>query len=139
MTRSDLPFAPDTPLNYCFAGSIAGFGTFYIRPLHLGDDVVMIHDWVNRAYARYWGMSGTSLEDIETAYRNILKHAQVFIGVYREQPAFLLECYYPENDPVGQYYKVQQGDRGMHILVAPPERHIAGFTKHIFTCIMDFI
>lgn len=110
-----------------------------LRVFRMPEDVPMIHDWVTREYARYWGMGGASVAEVEKNYRDILEHAEVYIGLHDGAPAFLMESYDPASDPVGEHYAVEPGDRGMHILVAPPERRIAGFTWQVFMTVMDFL
>jgi siderophore synthetase component len=122
-----------------FFKCIPGSGDYYLRHLQMPEDIPLIHDWVTREYAKYWGMQGSSIEEVEAAYVKILKHAQVFMGFYNDKPAFLLERYRAMEDQVGKYYDVQPGDYGMHILVAPVDQRIPNFTWHVFTVIMDFI
>ncbi len=61
------------------------------------------------------------------------------MGFHEGCPAFVLETYHAAGDRIAAYYDVQPGDHGMHILVAPPRRRIPGFTRHIFTVILDFL
>ncbi|UCJ10092.1 acetyltransferase [Chitinophaga pendula] len=114
---------------------------FTLRPLLMDEDIPVIHNWVNRDYARYWQMQDTSLEDVRAAYTTITqaKDAKVYMGFYNNEPAFLLECYWVMNDPLGAYYEVRPGDHGFHILVAPPDKRIPNFTWNIFTTIIDFM
>jgi hypothetical protein len=84
-------------------------------------------------------MNGFSVEEVKNTYYNIQEKAQVYIGKFNNNVAFLLECYNPEDDIVGKYYESQKGDKGMHILVAPSEKPIPNFTWNIFTVILDFI
>ncbi len=122
-----------------FKKHVPAIGTFRLRPLQIPQDIDRIQDWVNRDYARYWGLQGQSAAQVEAEYRKITAQAEVFMGYCNDRPAFLLECYDPGHAEVGEHYARQQGDRGMHVLVAPAERPIAGFTWSVFTVIMDFI
>lgn len=122
-----------------FRKHVPQVGDFHLGPLRIPEDMPRVHDWVNREYAKYWGMVGQSVSEVESAYVEIRKHSKVFLGFHNDKPAFLLECYSPATDPVGKHYAVQPGDRGMHILVAPAERPIANFTWHVFTVTMDFL
>ena len=118
-----------------------GYAPFYLRPLQIEEDTPLIHNWVNRDYARYWQMQNTSLEEVKLAYTTITKakHSKVFMGFYNDKPAFLLECYWVMNDPLGNYYDVRPGDYGFHILVAPADEPIRHFTWQVFTVIIDFM
>ncbi|WP_242667536.1 GNAT family N-acetyltransferase [Flavobacterium sp. AJR] len=122
-----------------FVKTIPGMGVFELRPIDLETDMPLLHDWVNRDYAVYWGMNGFSLQEVYDSYREILEKTDVYMGVFNGDISFLLECYNPETDSIGDYYKVEKGDKGMHILVAPLEIPVNKFTWTIFTVILDFI
>lgn len=129
----------DVASDVVFVKTIPGLGVFELRPLDMEADIPLIHNWVNRDYAVYWEMKGFSVEEVKNTYYNILEKAQVYIGIFNHDVAFLLECYDPQNDLVGKYYDAKKGDKGMHILVAPFEKSIPNFTWTIFTVILDFI
>lgn len=118
-----------------------GSGPFFLRPLQMEEDIPVIHHWVNREYARYWQMQDTTLEDVHSAYTKITqtKGSSVFMGFYDNEPAFLLECYWVMNDPLGAHYDAKPGDYGFHILVAPADKPIHNFTWNVFTTIIDFM
>lgn len=122
---------------FIFNKHVPGLGDFHLRHLHMPDDIPLIHGWVTREYAKYWGMQGSSIEEVEAAYIKILEHSRVFLGIYDGKPVFLLECYRAMEDQVGKFYDVQPGDYGMHILVAPPNQPISNFTWHVFTVLME--
>jgi hypothetical protein len=122
-----------------FVKTIPGMGVFELRPIDLETDTPLLHDWVNRDYAVYWGMNGFSLQEVYDSYREILEKTDVYMGIFNGDISFLLECYNPETDSIGAYYKVEKGDKGMHILVAPLEIPVNKFTWTIFTVILDFI
>ena len=124
-----------------YAKKISGFGKIGFRPLDLEKDILLIYDWVTRDYARYWGMHDKSAEEVKEEYVKITssEYSTAFIGTFNGQRSFLLECYDPTGDPVGQHYPVQEGDLGMHILVGPPVKPIRHFTWQVFTALMDFM
>lgn len=116
-------------------------GHLSLRPVRPREDARLIHDWVSRGYARYWGMQDQTREQVAAFYRDMAAspHADAFIGLHEGEPAFLMERYAPESEPVSAHYRVRPGDCGMHVLVAPPERRIPGFTWAVFTTVMDFL
>lgn len=124
-----------------FTKHIPGLGDFSLRHLRLDKDAPIVHDWVNREYAKYWGLVGTTVEQVRQAYREITEpeHAKAYLGFHNDTPAFLIECYRAAEDRIGTYYNARPGDHGMHILVAPAERRIPNFTWHVFTVVMDFM
>ncbi|HVI46124.1 MAG TPA: GNAT family N-acetyltransferase [Chitinophaga sp.] len=126
---------------FIYSRNIPGLGEFAFRPLAISGDIALIHDWVNRPYAQYWQMQHTTVEQVRTAYAAIIQagHSHAYMGFYNGQPAFLWESYWAAKDPIGKYYDVQQGDYGLHLLVAPVERSIHRFTYHILRTIIDYI
>jgi RimJ/RimL family protein N-acetyltransferase len=116
-------------------------GQFTLQPFDLVNDTPVIHNWVTKEYARYWQMQNKSLKEVRESYSQIL-HAPgswVFIGVHNNTPAFLLEVYVALNDPISKYYDALEGDYGFHILVAPVENPIHGFTRSVFQCVIHFL
>ena len=120
---------------------LPGFGDIRFRPLDLDNDIPTLHDWVNREYAQYWGMRNTTPEDVRREYVRLTQpdHYDVWIGEFNGRACFLLEHYDPRQDVVGQYYPVQPGDCGIHIIVAPTDQPIRGFTWHVFRAILAFV
>ncbi|WP_459212331.1 GNAT family N-acetyltransferase [Aquimarina rhabdastrellae] len=120
---------------------IKGLGCIQLRPLDMDTDITVIHDWVNKPYAKYWGMQDTSLAYVKEQYQEIEDNPyhDTFIGVLNDTPIFLMERYKASQDLIAQYYDAQDGDYGMHILVGPPDNYIPKFTWHVFTTIMFFL
>ena len=118
----------------------ASLGQFQLRLLDQ-QDMSLLHRWFNLDYARYWGMQGQSLEQIAAFYARLQAsgHASAYLGMHQAQPVFLMESYDPAHDEVGQHYRVEPGDRGMHFLVAPPEKSLPGFTLAVLHMILSFL
>ncbi|RYY74896.1 MAG: GNAT family N-acetyltransferase [Gammaproteobacteria bacterium] len=119
--------------------NIPALGNLYLRPFNTQEDSIVIHDWVGREYAKFWGMQDYSLEKVRAEYEKLQKHGQVYLGFYQQRPAFLIEVYDPQLDSLSQHYRVEAGDVGMHILLAPPQTPIAQFSWHIFRFVMEFL
>ncbi len=136
MTNNNLISIAETVV---FKKTVPNLGSFELHPINLETDLAHIHQWVNQDYAVYWGMNGFSLDEVKTAYQNILNHSKVYIGFFNSEIAFLMESYNPTDDLISKHYEVEEGDKGMHILVAPPKNRISNFTWNIFTVIMDFL
>ena len=124
----------------CFSRYVEGLGRFDLYPLDLELHVPVIHDWVNREYAEYWQMQGTTLEQVYEAYEYLLEQNsyKMYMGYFQGQPSFLLECYHPKH-VLSKFYDVEASDCGMHILVAPAEERIKSFTWNVFQTIMEFL
>ncbi|MDN3522211.1 GNAT family N-acetyltransferase [Halomonas ramblicola] len=134
-------FQPTPTTRTTYSRHAQGIGTFGLRPLHLPEDLALIHAWVSAPRARFWGMQGHSPERVQAFYRDLQEspHAQGYLGLHDGQPAFLVECYDPRHDPIGDHYPVAEGDRGMHFLVAPAETPIPGFSVQVITTILAFM
>ncbi len=124
-----------------YSREISGIGTIQLRPLHIQTDIKIIHDWVNRPYATYWGMQNTNLEYVQEQYQEIIDtpHHDTFIGTLDNIPIFLMERYKASKDTIANYYNALDGDYGMHILVGPPKERIPKFTWHVFSTIMAYL
>ena len=133
---------PNKTVNYTYTQLFEGFGEVQIRPFNLDTDSTLLHDWVTREYAVFWGMQNYSLEGVKKEYQNLIQPNiyDVFVGVYKDKPTFILERYQPLLDPVGKYYKASKNDCGIHIIVAPLMGEIIkNFTWYLFTAITDFV
>jgi siderophore synthetase component len=130
-----------SPADEGFRRHVPGVGDFSLRPLAIPDDMALLHGWVARDEARFWGMRDASAAEVEAAYRALAAdgHTSCLLGLHHGRPAFLLECYDPAHDALGAHYPVVAGDRGMHVLVAPAATPIAGFTLAVMSVILDFL
>jgi len=125
----------------CFDKVIPSCGHFHLRPLLLDVDIPVIHEWVNMPYAVYWQLQDSTVEKVRNMYSELIKtsHIQPFMGFFNDKPAFLVEFYWAFKDRIGEYYDVQTGDYGFHILTAPVDKPISNFTWNIFTVLIDFM
>lgn len=125
-----------------FSKTYNDFGTISIRPIHPVTDSAFLHEWVTKEYAVFWGMQQASQQDVVEEYQKLTapEHYDVFVGMYNNKPAFVLERYDPKQDIINNYYNAQQTDCGVHIIVAPPSLpKIDNFTWFMFRAIMDFV
>ncbi|MDY8135933.1 GNAT family N-acetyltransferase [Aquimarina sp. 2201CG5-10] len=123
-----------------FSRTIEDFGTIHLRPLDLNTDTPLLHNWVSKPYASYWGMNDKTIEEVHSEYEELtsLPYYEVFIGVYENEPMFLMEKYKASEDRISEYYQVKDKDYGMHILVAPPKLKIKSFTWNVFSTILEY-
>lgn len=124
-----------------FRKTIEGVGTFSLVEYDNDVDFRIIHPWVNMDYAKFWMLSDSSLLDVKNEYDKIIStgHTQVFLGFYEGEPIFLTEVYRPQHEEIGKHLTSQPDDRGMHVLVGPPDKHIPNFSSGVFATIMSFI
>lgn len=123
-----------------FSRTIDDFGSIHLRQLDLENDMETIYSWVTKPYASYWGMMDKSFDEVYEEYEELvsLAHYQVFIGIYDNEPIFLMEKYKASEDRISAYYEAKDTDYGMHILVAPSNRTIHGFTWNVFSTILEY-
>lgn len=116
-------------------------GTLELRPLHIPDDVDVLHEWLTTEHARFWDMQTATRDDVHRTFQQVLdsEHRDAFLGSCDGRPAFLVERYDPAHDEVGEHFPVRPGDVGMHFLVAPPERPVHGFTTAVIRAVMDLL
>ncbi|WP_417792108.1 GNAT family N-acetyltransferase [Stutzerimonas xanthomarina] len=113
---------------------------FGLRPLCLDEDVAIIQPWYQMDYAHFWNMQNMSIEATIDFYRDAATHGlQAYLGYYDDSPAFVLECYDPRRDLLGDCYPVQPGDIGMHFFVGPSQRPIRHYTRDVLRTVMAFL
>ena len=114
---------------------------FDFRPVDPAADAPLLHSWMLRDYARFWGMSTATVGEVHSEYAGIdaNPHHEAWLGLYGNAPAFLMESYAPEHSPLAGLYPVQPGDRGMHLLMGPPDNPRHGFTLAAFQAVMVFL
>lgn len=112
-----------------------------IRLLDVENDIETIHSWFQMEYASFWNMQNMSVEETRRIYDEIQNEnrMEVYLGFYKNRPAFLMECYSPDHDEVGEHYPVKPGDIGMHFMVGPAEEPVPGFTRDVLRHIMAFL
>jgi len=114
--------------------------SFTFRCLDAAADAPLLHSWVTRPYASFWGMLNESVQDVVEEYSKIQSsgHHHALLGIDDGVPAFLMEEYLPASSPLNSVYAVQPGDIGMHLLVAPPQgTPRPGFTADVMESVLD--
>ena len=129
----------DTPVLQ--ARVIPGIGELAITPFDIERHVPTAHAWLRSEHARFWGMQSLDAQQIHDYFVELAASPDfdAFIGLHDSQPVFLMERYAPAAEAIGARYDVQPGDIGMHVLVAPADKRIPGFTWAVFVQIMDFL
>ncbi len=114
---------------------------FSLRPLRLQGDIEIIQPWYQMDYAHYWNMQNMTLQATRDFYARAAASGemQAYMGLYHDQPAFVMECYAPARDAVGQCYDVQPGDVGMHFFTGPSDQPVRHFTRDVLRVVMAFL
>ncbi|MEU7032128.1 GNAT family N-acetyltransferase [Streptomyces sp. NPDC046237] len=120
--------------------TVEGFGTVRIDPVDPDRDAGLIHGWVNEDRARFWGMGGTTVEQVREIYAHLdsLTTHHGFLVRRDGEPVALFQTYEPEADRVSECYEVLPGDIGVHILIAPADTPEPGFSGKLFVALTDF-
>ena len=110
-----------------------------LRPFDAAGEASLLHAWVTRPYARFWGMQSASLTDVRDAYAAMVAsdHQEPLLGLFDGSPAFLCELYDPGRHEVAAHYPARQGDLGMHVLVGPATTPVHGFTLAVMRTVLD--
>lgn len=115
--------------------------TLDMRPFDMQKDLPVIHDWVNRDYAKkFWQMDGP-IQMLEAFYiKNYsCDYSSSFIGLMNGEHAFLIEPYWPMRENVGKYYHALPGDYGFHIMVRPPSAATTSLLINTFRTALEYM
>lgn len=103
------------------------------EPLDLDRDIAAVHAWVTHPGSVYWEMGGFTVEQVRDEYAEIRDnpHHEAFLGLADGEPGFLVERYDPRHSKLAGLPELRPGDIGVHLLVAPTDTPVAGFTRAV--------
>ncbi|WP_435742538.1 GNAT family N-acetyltransferase [Microbacterium sp. PMB16] len=104
-------------------------------------DLDVIHEWVTRPAARFWGLAALSRDELRDLYAFVdgLPSHHAFLIRRDGLPVVLLQTYEPENDPLGEVYRPEPGDIGIHFLLGARGAPARGFTTQLGRLIGEFL
>ncbi|GAA4680993.1 GNAT family N-acetyltransferase [Nocardioides nanhaiensis] len=113
-----------------------------LEPLDVERDAGLLHRWVTHPKARFWMMQEASPAEVAAEYTRIAKHPHhhAWLGRHRGEPAFLAETYDPARSELAGLTALpdlEPGDLGMHVLVAPTDEPVRGFTRQVFAAVLE--
>jgi siderophore synthetase component len=110
-----------------------------IEPLDLDRDLAHLHAWVTHPRSVYWQMQAASVDDVASEYRLVVEnpHHDAWLGRADGVPAFLVETYDPARGELAGLPELRPGDLGMHVLVAPTDEPVHGFTRAVFGAVLE--
>jgi hypothetical protein len=116
-------------------------GDFGLRPVDPPTDSPLLHEWVTHPKAKYWMMQEASVADVLAEHEDIEANPRHFayMGLYHYRARFLVEVYDPAGSELAGVYDPVPGDVGMHVLTAPAEQPIPGFTKGVMDTVMHLL
>jgi len=107
-----------------------------LAPLDIEDPGILaaLHAWVTHPRSVFWGMSEATVVEVYDEYARIAgdPHHEALLGRADGEPAFLMERYDPAHSPLAGCPELGGGDVGMHVLVAPTDSPVPGFTRAVF-------
>jgi len=106
------------------------------RPIDPATDAPLLHDWVTRPYARFWGQQHLTAAELEARYRKDQARGHDRRLALRQdtgEAVCLIELYDPQQDELARHYPVSPGDRGLHLLLGPPNAARAGQTHLVIS------
>lgn len=111
-----------------------------LEPVRPERDAPILHAWLTHPRSVYWEMLNATLSDVAGEYDAIATdpHHDAWFGRADGTPAFLAETYDPEHSELAGLPELRAGDLGMHVLVAPTDTPLSGFTRSVFRTVMDF-
>ncbi|QGV81278.1 GNAT family N-acetyltransferase [Streptomyces ficellus] len=120
--------------------SVDGFGTVRVVRVDPARDAELLHGWVSEERARFWGMRGAGPDDVREIYAHLdsLTTHHAFLAYHDGEPAALFQTYEPAADRVGECYDVREGDIGVHLLMAPADTPVPGFSRHMVSVLVSF-
>lgn len=116
-------------------------GDFGLRLVDPPTDSPLLHEWVTHPKAAYWMMLDASVADVLAEHEAIEMnpHHFAYVGLYHYRARFLVEVYDPARSELAGVYTPEAGDVGMHVLTAPSDRPIPGFTKGVMETVMRLL
>ncbi|WP_306416152.1 GNAT family N-acetyltransferase [Micromonospora okii] len=116
-------------------------GEFALRALDPAADAALVHSWVTHPKAAFWLMADADVDRVAADYARIAAnpHQAAFVGLWRGEPAFLVERYDPAQVELAGRYPARPGDVGMHFLCAPTDTPVSGFSRAVITTVMAWL
>ncbi|ANC31217.1 GNAT family N-acetyltransferase [Isoptericola dokdonensis] len=79
-------------------------------------DLDVLHGWVTRPHAGFWGLDGLTRDELRETYEFVesLPTHRAYLVRADGEPVALAQLYHPEDDPVAAAYDARPGDLGVH-------------------------
>ncbi|WOC12970.1 GNAT family N-acetyltransferase [Gordonia sp. MP11Mi] len=107
-------------------------------------DAPLVHTWLTHPKSKYWEMLSASVDEVHEFLDATMRAAAgtdygLRIGRADGREEFMFELYDPLTSELaepGTGYTHAEGDIGMHLLVAPADQPVSGFTGEVMLHIM---
>lgn len=125
--------------------------TRHLTPMHLSSarldadrDATTVHRWLTHPKSKYWDMLAATRDEVHTFLADTMRAAEgtdhgLRIGRADGRDEFMFELYDPLTSELAEPatgYVHAPGDIGMHLLVAPADTPVSGFTGAVMLHIM---
>ncbi|MFG1897635.1 GNAT family N-acetyltransferase [Micromonospora zamorensis] len=120
---------------------IAGLGELSLVTVDPDRHAALLHGWVTQPRNSFWGMGSHTPDEVREIYAFVdsLPTHHAYLIMVDAEPVGLFQTYQPEADPVGERYRVQPGDIGMHLLLSPDRRLARGLTNVVGPALARFL
>jgi len=110
--------------------------TYTLTPVDAARDAALIHGWVTRSRAEFWGMHHRTVEEVAEIYAWIQdqEHLAAYLIGIDGEPVGIFQTYDPFVDEIGDHYDRGPGDVGVHLFLHDDPRR-AGHTADL----VDFL
>lgn len=124
-----------------FTRSDRRHGELSARPVDPRGDGELLHRWLTHPKSVFFLLNGATLEQVRQQFEAIEASTshEAFLGLHDGEPAFLVERYDPVHSEVNDVFDLEDGDVGMHFLVAPTDDPRSGFTRAVLVTVMDLL
>ncbi|MHC2998283.1 hypothetical protein OB08_03255 [Microbacterium sp. HJ5] len=104
-------------------------------------DLDIVHAWVTAPGTAFWGLADLPRDELRDLYAYVdgLSTHHAFLVRRDGEPVALLQTYEPENDPLGDAHPTEDGDVGIHFLLAGRGAPVAGFTTRLGAVLAGFV
>jgi len=110
------------------------------RSLDLNKDIELIHQWVHSDHALPFWQLNMTIGELFTLYSSILQSpsSHSFIGCLDGKPVCQTDVYLVAIDEVSKYLDLQLNDCGMHFIMAPAEKRVAGLSYQMMKAFLFY-
>ncbi|MFC4337729.1 GNAT family N-acetyltransferase [Salininema proteolyticum] len=115
-------------------------GELAVRPVGDGDADLLAR-WFRHPKSRFWMAQDATPESVRAEFRAAAAdpYIDAYMGLHRGAPRFLIEVYDPEHSELAGRFEHEVGDIGMHVLNAPTDTPVHGFTRAVMRFTMDYL
>lgn len=119
----------------------SGDATVTVHALDPEADADLLHRWVTRPTAVFWGMGHLSRDEVRDTYAFVetLPSHHAYLVRWNGEPVVLLQAYDPHDDPVSTAYDVRPGDVGLHFFLGERGPGGAGLWRVLGPAMIGFL